>query len=252
MPALIFLALVSILLTLYPTVALNPSCAPGGNFDLSPWELQLPTGSKGNPDTEFPSQLEGCGGYEDNKRLYFFTGSGDGALVMKVPGSPASSGCVTTPNSKHCRTELGEINPPNWDPNASINRLTVSLAVPVPDNSDQGTVIGQIHIDESISTKPICELFYSSSGTISMGVEQTRSGGNEKVIQVGSIPVNTTFSYSIAYENNVLSVSINGGTAQILSTYRLNAPLSYFKVGNYNQGDDPSEVHFFSINVEHS
>jgi hypothetical protein len=29
---------------------------------------------------------------------------------MKVPGSPATSGCVTTPNSEHCRTELRELN----------------------------------------------------------------------------------------------------------------------------------------------
>lgn len=170
---------------------------------------------------------------------------------MKVPGSPASSGCVTTPNSEHCRTELREINPPNWDPNASTNRLSVSLVVPVPDNSQYGTVIGQVHIDDSISSKPVCELYYSSSGTISMGVEQTRSGGDEKIIEVGSVPVNTPFSYSIAYESNVLSVSINGGSAQVLSTYSLDAPTSYFKVGNYNQGDDPSDVHFFSIDVEH-
>jgi hypothetical protein len=125
------------------------------------------------------------------------------------------------------------------------------LVVPTPDDSQYGTVIGQIHIDDSISSKPVCELYYSSSGTISMGVEQTRSGGNEEIIQVGSVPVNTPFSYSIAYESNVLSVSINGGSAQVLDTYSLDAPASYFKVGNYNQGDDPSDVHFFSIDVEH-
>jgi hypothetical protein len=27
--------------------------------------------------------------------------------------------------------------------------------------------------------------------------------------------------------------------------------LSYFKAGNYNQGDTPSEVHFFEISVQH-
>ena len=64
-----------------PAIALNPSCAPGGNFNLSPWELQLPIGSTGDPDTESPSQLEGCSGYQDPQHLYFFTESGDGALV---------------------------------------------------------------------------------------------------------------------------------------------------------------------------
>lgn len=170
---------------------------------------------------------------------------------MKVPGSPASSGCVTTTNSEHCRTELREISPSSWNPNASTNRLSVSLAVPVPDNSQYGTVIGQVHMDDSVSTKPVCELYYSSSGTIYMGVEQTRSGGDEVIVEVGYVPVGTPFSYSIAYESNVLSVSINGGSAHVLSTYSLDAPASYFKVGNYNQGSDPSDVHFFAITVEH-
>jgi len=68
---------------------------------------------------------------------------------------------------------------------------------------------------------------------------------------VDTVPVGTTFSYEIIYEKNQLSVSINGGSAKVLSTYSLDAPTSYFKVGNYNQGDDASDVHFFSISVEH-
>ena len=45
--------------------ALNPSCAPGGNFDLSKFSLQLPIGSTGNPTTIPASQLEGCGGWQN-------------------------------------------------------------------------------------------------------------------------------------------------------------------------------------------
>jgi hypothetical protein len=56
--------------------ALNPKCAPGGNFDLSPFKLQLPTGSTGHPDTISSSDLQGCGGYQDYST--FFTESGDG------------------------------------------------------------------------------------------------------------------------------------------------------------------------------
>jgi hypothetical protein len=230
-----------------PVALLNPSCAPGGNFDLSPWVLQLPIGSPGSPTTISSSDLEGCSGYENFS--YFFTESGDGALVMKVPGSPASSGCVTTPNSLHCRTELRESN--SWSPNDSTNKLSASLAVTVPDNSNYGTVIGQVHIDDSVSSKPVCELYYSTAGDLTMGVEQTRSGGNEVMTKVGNVPVGTKFSYEIVYENNVLSVSINGGAAKTLSTYSLDAPLSYFKAGNYNQGSDASDVHFFSISISH-
>jgi hypothetical protein len=231
--------------------ALNPSCAPGGNFDLSIWDLQLPIGSAGDPTTISNTALEGCSGYQDPGHHYFFTESGDGALVMKVPGSPASSGCVTTANSLHCRTELREISPSSWDPTASTNRLSVSLAVETPDDSTYGTVIGQVHIEDSVSSKPVCELYYNSAGTLTMGVEQTLSGGDEVFTVVGSVPVGTVFSYEIIYESNVLSVSINGGAATVLSTYSLDAPPSYFKAGNYNQGGTPSDVHFFAISVEH-
>lgn len=233
------------------SAALNPSCAPGGNFDLSIWSLQLPIGSTGSPTTIPASQLTGCGGYQDPGHHYFFTESGDGALVMKVPGAPSNTGCVTTPNSLHCRTELRESSPSSWDPNASNNKLTVTLAVEQPDNSGYGTVVGQIHIADNVSTKPVAELYYSSSGDLTMGVEQTRSGGDEVMTQVGNVPVGQQFTYTISYSSNVLSVSINGGAAQTLSTYSLDAPASYFKVGNYNQGSSASDVHFLAINVSH-
>lgn len=229
--------------------ALNPQCAPGGNFDLSVWELQLPVGSAGSPTTISTSALEGCSGYSN--RGYFFTESGDGAMVMKVPGSPSSSGCVTTPNTKFCRTELREENPSSWDPKAATNRLSATVSVPKPDNSNHGTVIGQIHMDSSVSSYPVAKLYYNSNGDITIGVHKSRSGGTEYYTSLGSILVGQKFSYEIRYENGSLSVSINGGAAKDVSLGNLDPPLSYFKAGNYNQGDSPSEVHFFEVAVQH-
>ncbi|KAF4637751.1 hypothetical protein G7Y89_g320 [Cudoniella acicularis] len=230
---------------------LKPSCAPGGNFNLSPFTLQLPTGSAGDPTQISSSSLEGCSGYQDSGHKYFYTESGDGALVMKVPGSPASSGCVTTKNSLHCRTELRESTPASWSPNAATNRLQVTLVVPTPDDSKYGTVIGQIHIDDSISSKPVCELYYNKSGVLTMGVEKTRKGGDENYTEIATVPVGQSFKYEIRYEGNVLSVGVNGDALKALSTFELDAPASYFKVGNYNQGDSPSEVKFLAIEVQH-
>jgi hypothetical protein len=105
--------------------ASNPSCAPGGLFDLSIFTLQLPTGSSGKVDSISPSTLSGCNGWQNKD--YFYAESG--ALITKVPGSSSSSGCFTTENSKHCRTELRESNSSSWDPKGSINRLNVQLAV---------------------------------------------------------------------------------------------------------------------------
>ncbi|KAL4877590.1 alginate lyase-domain-containing protein [Aspergillus karnatakaensis] len=227
--------------------ALNPSCNPGGNFDLSKWNLQLPTGNPGSPTTISASQLQGCSGFSSN---VFYTDGSSGELVMTVPGSPSSAGCVTTPNSLHCRTEFREINPSSWSPNAGSNRLKVTLSVPRPDNSGHGTCIGQIHIDDSISSKPVTELFYNSAGLLAIGVERTRAGGELLFTNLATIPVGNTFTYEIRYESGQLSVGINGAFTN-LNQYELNNPNSYFKVGNYNQGDSYSEVRIQSISVTH-
>jgi len=241
-----FIVILKACLFLTLAAALNSSCAPGGNFDLSIWTLQLPTGTQGKVTQISSAQLEGCSGFQDQ---YFYTGTTDGSLITTVPGSPATAGCVTTSGSTHCRTELREST--SWDPNGPANRLEATVVVVEADNGTHGTVIGQIHMDDSVSSKPVCELFYASSGKIVMGVEQTIAGGNEVTTVVGNVPLGTKFVYAITYENNILSVSINNGAPQVLSTFDLDAPLSYFKAGNYNQGGTPSEVHFFEIAVSH-
>jgi hypothetical protein len=230
---------------------LDPSCAPGGNFDLSYWELQLPVGHNGKPDTISSARLQRCSGYQNAS--YFFTGQSDGAMVMTVPAK--SDGCVTTPDSKHCRTELREVDPSSgklisWDPNSSPNRLNVTLNVTTPDDSLYGTVIGQIHIDGKFSTKPVCELYYNSTGHINMGVECSKYGGATHT-PIGFVEVGTMFSYQIKYEEGILSVNYNGGEPLVLDTNDLDTPPSYFKVGNYNQGNSSSDVRFYSVVVTH-
>lgn len=218
-----------------------------GSIDFSNWKLQLPVGEPGHPETISSAEL--LKGYTDPKKEYFYA---DGnVLVMKVPGSPSATGCVTTQNSKHCRTELRETSPDSWDPKAATNRLSAELTVIKADDSAHGTCIGQIHIDDSVSSKPVAELYYNSKGEMTMGVEQTREGGNEKLQDVGQVALGKRFTYEIAYEGNELSVTINGGAKKVLDTYALDAPKSYFKAGNYNQGESASEVHFTSITVAH-
>ena len=94
----------------------------------------------------------------------------------------------------------------------------------------------------------------NSNGDIQIGVEQTRSGGNEVLTYLTNIPVGQQFSYELEYYDNQLKVAINGNF-KTLSTYSLDAPLSYFKAGNYNQSTDsnsaPSDVHFFALTIQH-
>ncbi|KAH6871608.1 alginate lyase 2 [Thelonectria olida] len=234
-------------LSLYYATAtvLDPKCAPGGNFDLSKWSLQLPTGSTDHPDTIQSSDLKGCGGFKNNN---FFTDPNDGTLVMKVIGGKPQ--CVSTPNSDHCRTELREINPSKWSPKSAVNRLSGDLVV--KKISNKSVVVGQIHVEDTPdSHKPVMELYYGTGGQLDVGVNTCLKCG-QKRFPVGKVPVGQRFTYEIRYEKGKLSVSIDGGEFQNLSTFSLNNPNSYFKAGNYNQGNAPTEVHFFGITVKHS
>lgn len=227
--------------TAIPGTQLPRAQCGSGNLDLSKWKLQLPTGTKGHPDTISSSDL--CNGY--SSEFFFMKGS---ALVMKVPGGPSSGKCVTTPNSQHCRTELREDKPSVWDPKGKTNRLVGDLQVT---QNDGEICIGQIHIDDSISTKPVAELYYNSKGDLAMGINTCRTC-SQKRTPIDNVPKGQRFTYEIRYEGNKLSVSINGKAFKALSTYDLNAPKSYFKAGNYNQKDVPTEVQFFKIQTSHS
>ena len=97
----------------------------------------------------------------------------------------------------------------------------------------------------------MCEpRYYSQSGVVTIGIEQTRDGGDQVPHKVGNVPVGTPFTYVLAYEKGALSVSVNGKRTT-LPTYSLWAPESFFKVGNYNQGQSASDVHFYSIDIRH-
>lgn len=224
-----------------PTTQDTRATCGSGNLDLSKWRLQLPSGTTGHPREISSSDL--CNGYSSE----FFYMQGD-ALVMKVPGGPSSGKCVTTPNSKHCRTELREVKPASWSPRAKTNRLVGELKVT---QNDGEICIGQIHIKDAISTKPVAELYYNARGDLAMGVNTCRTCGQKRT-PIGNVPQGQRLSYEIRYEGNRLSVSINGGAFKMLSTYDLAAPRSYFKAGNYNQGEGPTTVQFYKIQTSHS
>lgn len=234
------LATTTLIASVCAVAALNPSCAPGGNFDLSKWSLQEPVGSADNPRSIPSSSLQGCKGFKDQ---WFYTGP-DGSMILKVP---ERSQCVTTPHSPHCRSELHEEGP-TWDPKAAKNRLFAD--VHVTKNADE-VCVGQIHIDGAISVKPVAELYLNSQGQLSLGV-QTCTTCTQKRSPVGSVGSgNARFTYEIRYEGGKLSVGINGGAQKTYSTYNLNSPRSYFKAGNYNQGSGATEMHIYQLQVTH-
>jgi len=230
---------------------LNPSVAPGGNFDLSVWELQEPTGSPGAPTTILPSQLEGPNGYQDS---YFYTDSGDGAMTFWDPENG-----VTTPNSNYSRSELREMTSSgaaaNWFASGTTNTLSATLKVTrVPDH----VCVGQIHLGSGGSTKPLLELFYYADGTLKMGIEQTPAGGNEVLYTVGSVPLGTQFSYVIGLSGSTISLKLNGGAARTwTASSTFNGYGMYFKAGDYDQSSGSSSsvgarVGFYALSIHHS
>lgn len=230
---------------------LNPHVAPGGNFDLSTWELQEPVGSPGSPTTYSPAQLEGPGGHED---AYFFTDPTDGSMAFWDPEDG-----VTTANSMYPRSELREMTsggaPANWAP-AGTHTLSATLkATVIPDH----VAVGQVHLGTGTpaSTKPLLELFYFSSGSIALGIEQTPAGGNEVQTTVGNVPLGTKWSYVIGLSGNAITLVVDGGPTQSFTmSSTFDQENMYFKAGDYDQSVGSSstvgaKVQFYTLEVHH-
>lgn len=234
------------------TSSLNPGLPPGGNFDLSIWQLQLPSGTQGSPDTVSASRLEG--GYTSQ---YFYTDSNDGAMTFWTPENG-----VHTPNSNYARSELREMNAngsaANWDiAGTHILNATVRV-VKVPSS----VAIGQIKVGTPLrdglapTTKPLLELYYRASGDLVVGIENSPAGG-QTPHTLTNIPVGTKFTYQIKANSSTLTVSING------TPYSFPLPQSfigygeYFKAGDYIQSSSSSstvgaQVKFYALSVSHS
>ncbi len=227
----------------------NPNAAPGVNFDLSLWELQEPIGSPGSPTTILAAQL--ASGFHDT---YFYTDPSDGSMTFWDPENG-----VTTPNSNFPRSELREMTASgaaaNW-PAKGTNTLSATLKVTeVPDH----VCVGQIHLGTGTpsSTKPLLELFYSTSGAIALAIEQSPAGENEMQHPVGDVPLGTKWSYVIGLSGNTISLIVNGGAPQTFTmASSFDQEGMYFKAGDYDQSVGSSatvgaKVQFYALALFH-
>ncbi|WP_018548711.1 polysaccharide lyase family 7 protein [Streptomyces sp. LaPpAH-108] len=230
--------------------AADPHVAPGGNFDLSIWQLQEPVGSPGSPTTIPSSRLRGANGYQD---AYFFTDTRDGAMTFWAPEKG-----VTTPNSNYARSELREMNrdggAADWKLSGA-HRLSATLRVV---SVTKNVCVGQIHLGSGgSSTKPLVELYYRANGDIVLGTEDSPSGG-QTLHPVGHVSLGKTWTYTIAVTGgNTIELTVNGtvtryGIPSAFSPYR-----QYFKAGSYNQSSSDSttngaKVGFYGLTVSHS
>jgi hypothetical protein len=228
---------------------LNPSVAPGGNFNLSTWELQEPIGSPGSPITIPSSRLQGAKGFQDT---YFYTDKHDGAMTFWAPEKG-----VTTPNSNFARSELREMNSNGTSADwalAGSHQLQATLRVVSVTNH---VCVGQIHLGTGgSSTKPLVELYYFNNGNIVLGTEDSPAGGQVQHV-VGHVPVGTQWSYTIAVTGgNTVVLTVNGKTTKYAIPSSFDAYHMYFKAGSYNQSSSNSttngaRVAFYALTVHH-
>jgi hypothetical protein len=226
---------------------LNPSVAPGGNFDLSVWELQEPVGTPGSPTTIPSSQLQGVGGFQDS---YFYTDPGDGAMTFWAPEKG-----VTTPDSDYARSELRQMNPDGsqaeWSLGAT-HKLNATLRVVSVTSS---VCVGQVHLGTGgSSTKPLVELYYLADGDIVFGTEDSPSGGQTEHT-VGHVAVGTAWTYTIDVSNShLINLTVDGSTTHYGIPSSFKAYKQYFKIGSYNQSSSDSttngaRVAFYALSV---
>ena len=231
-------------------VPLKTGAPPSANFDLSHWELTLPTGAVGDPTIITTAQL--TGGYTST---YFFTG-GDGAMSFWAPVTG-----VTTANSQYPRSELREMasgKENNWSLTAGIATLSAMVTVTqVPPPSGK-VVIGQIHA-YGASDLPLIELAYKGSGEIVAEVLPLLSSTTQTDTTLASgIGLGECISYVISTSASaVMTISVNGKTGYdqpVDASWE--AATFYFKAGDYVQANtgasaDGAATSFYALSVSH-
>jgi hypothetical protein len=230
--------------------ALDPTVAPGGNFNLAVWSLQLPIGSTDAPTTIAPAQLKGANGYTNPS--YFWTDKNDGSMTFWDPEAG-----VHTPNSNYARSELREMNSDGSAADWALSgthKLSARLRIV---SVTKSVCVGQIHVGTGgSSTKPLVELYYAPNGDITLGTENSTDGGQTRH-PVGNVPLGTQWNYVIAVIGGKISLTVNGTTTTYPIPSSFNAYHQYFKAGDYNQSASDStsngaKVKFYSLTVSHS
>jgi len=229
---------------------LDPTLPPGGNFNLSIWQLQLPTGSPGSPDTIQPAQLKGTSGYSNPS--YFWTDKTDGSMTFWAPEKG-----VTTPNSNYARSELREMNAngsaADWTL-AGNHTLSAQLRIP---SVTKNVCVGQVHLGSGgSSTKPLLELYYRPNGDIYLGTENSPDGG-QTLHLVGNVALGVKWTYVINVTGNKINLTVNGTKTSYSIPSSFNAYHQYFKAGSYNQSSSDSttngaKVKFYALTVTHA
>ncbi|MBM6581157.1 polysaccharide lyase family 7 protein [Microvirga sp. BT689] len=240
-------------------MALNPSVAPGGNFDLSNWKITLPTDSNGG-FSGTAMEVKNLSTYQNSK--YFYTAA-DGAMTFMAPVDGA-----TTSGSSYARSELREMN---GTANAAWNLSTGGFmsatlevdAAPNRDGMGGRIIVGQIHGQDNELVR-----LYWENGKLYFANDQAGSSNSETKFyfvnasgQQPSVSLDERFSYTINAKGENLEVTVFADGQIYKSVSKINSVWQsdtfYFKAGAYlganeTNGTGYGQTSFYALNFNHN
>lgn len=217
---------------------------PKGIMALSAFDLQLPTGADGKPETIKGNELAAY-----NSR--FFQKTEDGLTFF------APVGGVRTANSNFPRSELAQRDA--WmlgdDMPHSLNAtLTVNQAP-----SSRDIVVGQLH-EKTVNgekPRPPIELHWRNGKVIASVLQaDTLTAGRKDIVLADNVPLGQPFSYAMnVLPNGNVNISVGGQTQSIQLDPSFRDRNLYFKAGAYvqdNQGgnNEGGQVTFSGLNMK--
>lgn len=240
-------------------MALNPSVAPGGNFDLSNWKITLPVDANGSFGGN-AMEVKNLSTYQHSK--YFYTAA-DGAMTFVAPVEGA-----TTSGSSYARSELREMN---GTANAAWNLKTGGFmsatlevdAAPNRDGMGGRIIVGQIHGQDDELVR-----LYWENGKLYFANDQAGSNNSETKFyfvnasgQQPSVSLDERFSYTINAKSETLEVTVFADGQIYKSVSTLNSVWQsdtfYFKAGAYlganeTNGTGYGQTSFYALTFNHN
>ena len=211
---------------------LDPNIAPGKNFDLKDWKLQT-INTADNTFKEI-SATKLVAGYSSD---LFYTDSGDGSVVFKVPSNGA-----TTSGSGYPRCELRQMTAgANWALSDDTEHYLYSecKVTNVADAKPQ-IIIGQIHGSEINSEliKLRWTGFEAQKCYVEARFENNDATQSEYGVKLATgLSLGDLITYTITMKSGRITVTVNGNSASqtYTSEYFGTTDAYYFKAGNYFQ-----------------
>jgi hypothetical protein len=193
-------------------------------MDLSPFNLMLPTGEEGNPDTITGDQLS------SDQSEYFQMDNGQMKFFTPVTG-------VHSANSKDPRTELAQAQ--GWKMDSGGHTLSASLTLDqVPSTGD--VTIGQVHQRGTAGRPPV--MINWKNGQVIASVMETNSPSAQRkdYVLADNIPLGAPNNYNIdVAPDGSAAIDLNGKPTNFKLDSSFNEGELYFKAGLYvhnNQG----------------